>query len=100
MAEPGAALTISPTADGWKLDGELDAHTAPALTEAMAELPDGEVVVDLGGVTFVDSSGLRVLLEATNRARAAGGDLTLASLNPSIQRLIDISGLSDHMHVR
>lgn len=99
MTEAGAELQITTTPDGWKLDGELDAHTAPVLSEAMAELPALETVVDLGGVSFVDSSGLRVLLEATNRARAQGGDLTLRSLAPAVQRLIEISGLGDHMRI-
>jgi anti-anti-sigma factor len=100
MSELGAELHISEMANGWRLDGELDAHTAPALTSAMAQLPEGEVIVDLDGVSFVDSSGLRVLLDATNRARAAGGDLTLRSPKPSIRRLIEISGLGDHMRLR
>ena len=100
MSELGAQLEIVELANGWRLSGELDAHTATALTQAMSELPAGEVIVDLAGVSFVDSSGLRVLLNATNRARGAGGDLVIASPQASIQRLIDISGLRGHIHVR
>jgi anti-anti-sigma factor len=100
MSELGAQLEIVPIVNGWQLSGELDAHTATALTQTMSVLPDGEVIVDLADVSFVDSSGLRVLLDATNRARGAGGDLVIASPQASIRRLIDISGLRDHIHVR
>jgi anti-anti-sigma factor len=100
MSELGAQLEILAIANGWQLSGELDAHTATALTQAMSVLPDGEVTVDLAGVSFVDSSGLRVLLEATNRARNAGGELVLAHPQASIRRLIEISGLRDHIRVQ
>ena len=96
----GAQLEISPTSNGWRLSGELDAHTAPSLASAMAVLPAVRIIVDLANVTFVDSSGLRVLLDATNRARAAGGDMTLSGPQQSIRRLIEISGIRDHIHVQ
>ena len=67
MSELGAELEISTTTNGWRLRGELDAHAAPSLVRAMSALPPGAVIVDLADVSFVDSSGLRVLLEATNR---------------------------------
>ena len=43
---------------GWILTGEIDAHTAPLLAAAMADLPTGVVTVDVAGVSFMDSSGL------------------------------------------
>lgn len=100
MSELGAQLEIVNTANGWQLSGELDAHTANALSQAMSVLPAGEILVDLAAVSFVDSSGLRVLLDATNRARSTGGDLVIASPQASVQRLIEISGLRDHIQVR
>jgi len=100
MAELGAQLKILAIPNGWQLSGELDAHTATSLTEAMSVLPIGEVIVNIAEVSFVDSSGLRVLLDATNRAKAGGGDLVIASPQASIQRLFEISGLGQHIHVR
>lgn len=100
MADLGAQLDIVAIPRGWHLSGELDAHTATALAQAMSVLPVGEVTVDLAGVSFVDSSGLRVLLDATNRANAAGGGLVITSPQASIRRLIEISGLSGHLRVR
>lgn len=100
MADPGAQLDIFQLANGWRLEGELDAHTAPSLMSAMSALPAGEVVVEVRGVSFVDSSGLRVLLEATNRARSSGGEVVIVGPQAPIKRLIEISGLSDHVRVR
>jgi len=99
MSELGAQLDISPTAAGWVLSGEIDAHTAPTLAHAMAELPDGIVTIDVAEVSFMDSSGLRVLLDATMRARNAGGDLVVARPTPAIVRLVEISGLADQLRL-
>jgi anti-sigma B factor antagonist len=95
----GSQLEISALADGWKLNGEVDAHTAPMLATAMAELPTGVVTVDMQEVSFMDSSGLRVLMEATTRAREGGGDLVVARPSQPVSRLIEISGLSDQLRL-
>ena len=73
--------------------GDIDPHTAPTLREEL-EAVDGPVVLDLSGVAFVDSSGLRVLLEANTRRSDSGG---IAIRNPSdvVRRVLDLSGLSD-----
>jgi anti-anti-sigma factor len=49
--------------------------------------------VDVGEVTFVDSTGFGMLLVAQRRARAAGGDLHLTNLQPNVRRVLDVSGL-------
>ncbi|HEY0519255.1 MAG TPA: STAS domain-containing protein [Ilumatobacteraceae bacterium] len=99
MSEPGARLEISETATGWEVRGEIDAHTAPALAGAMAELPAGVATVDVGGVSFMDSSGLRVLIEAATRARSEGGDLVIVNSTPGIARLVEISGLRGQLRL-
>jgi anti-anti-sigma factor len=99
MSELGSQLEIAPTAGGWTLSGEIDAHTAPLLASAMADLPQGDVVVDMAAVSFMDSSGLRVLIEAAARAREAGGDLVIAHSTPGITRLVEISGLSGQLRL-
>ena len=48
---------------GLKIVGELDVATAPRLTEALRDLQEGEVVLDLSELTFLDSCGTRALLE-------------------------------------
>jgi anti-anti-sigma factor len=99
MSELGAQLDISVTNDGWALNGEIDAHTAPTLERALAELPSTVATVDVAGVTFMDSSGLRVLMAATLHARESGGDLIIANPTPGIVRLVEISGLSEHLRL-
>ena len=99
MSEVGSRLEISATATGWGVSGEIDAHTAPTLAAAMTELPSGVVTVDVAGVSFMDSSGLRVLIEAATRAREGGGDLIICNATPGIARLIEISGLAGQLRL-
>lgn len=99
MSDLGARLEISATATGWEVCGEIDAHTAPTLAAAMAELPTGVATVDMAGVSFMDSSGLRVLIEAATRARDGGGDLVIAHPTPGITRLVEISGLAGQLRL-
>ena len=81
------------------MQGEIDAHTAPMLALAMAELPEGVATVDVAGVSFMDSSGLRVLIEAATRARDVGGDLVIMHSTPGIARLVEISGLGGQLRL-
>jgi anti-sigma B factor antagonist len=99
MSEPGARLDVSATPTGWELRGEIDAHTAPTLAAAMKELPTGVVTVDVAGVSFMDSSGLRVLIEAATRARESSGDLVIVHSTPGITRLVEISGLGGQLRL-
>jgi anti-sigma B factor antagonist len=99
MSELGAQLDISPTDTGWILSGEIDAHTAPLLAAAMVDLPSGIATVDVANVSFMDSSGLRVLIEAATRAREGGGDLLIAHPTSGIARLVEISGLAGQLRL-
>jgi anti-anti-sigma factor len=99
MSELGSQLDIAPTDDGWALSGEVDAHTAPTLASALAALPAGTVRIDMAEVSFMDSSGLRVLMEATARARDAGGDLVVVRPSPTVTRLVEISGLGEQLRL-
>lgn len=101
MSEIGTQLSITPVDDGVVLVGEIDAHTAPELERVLGEriATSGSARLEASGVTFMDSSGLRVLIGATNEARGRGGDVILDSPTPVVRRLIEISGLSDHLRV-
>lgn len=100
VSTPDVPLAIAPTADGWALVGDVDAHTSPALAEALAGIGTGENVIDVAEVDFMDSSGLRVLVDASTRARAAGGTLVLLAPNASLRRLIEITGLEGLVTLR
>ena len=63
--------------------GEIDSHSAPRLEETLVSLVEGgatRVVLDLGGVGFIDSSGLRVLI--ATRKRLGGGGVGATGLTP------------------
>ena len=72
--------------------GELDAYTGPALSEALAS--GGDATLDLSGVTFVDSSALRILVLAHQERDQRGARLRLQTPSDAVRRLLDVSGLS------
>src|SRR3990172_2562221 len=77
------------------VDGSVDALTAPELAKAIVdEIAEGRVnlVVDLTGVEFMSSAGLRTLLGAVKESRSQGGDLRIASSNPGVDKVLKMSG--------
>jgi anti-sigma B factor antagonist len=85
-------LEITPTDDGFRLEGELDMATADDLSQILrdASTNGDRVVLDFSGVSFMDSSGLRALLEGAGRPNVNG---PVVILNPSdqVRRVLDIS---------
>ena len=78
------------------LSGEVDIYTAPQFKECMLELLDAGVdrlVVDLSGVTFIDSTALGVLIGGVRRVRTAGGAMALVVTSRSVERVLSITGL-------
>jgi len=77
------------------LAGELDMPSAPALIDAVARIGEEEqmtVVIDLGQLTFMDSSGLRALFNAYQHCRARGHELLIIPGPESVQRLFELTG--------
>jgi anti-sigma B factor antagonist len=58
-----------------------------------------DIRLDMSGVEFIDSSGLGVLVAITEAARAAGGDLVVVAPGRAVVRLLELSGLAEHIHV-
>ena len=80
------------------LAGELDIASAPELQRAMDDLASTHterLVIDLGAVTFMDSSGLRTLLLARQRADDGDHELVLRSGSRQVQRVLELSGAID-----
>ena len=79
-----------------RLAGELDMESAQEVRKTIEELLDkeGRFALDLGDVTFIDSSGLHLLIDAADRLDGAG-PLTLLSVPPRVLRVMEIVGLSD-----
>jgi len=98
MSDPGARLHITESDDLLILVGQIDVHTASDLASRLDPLPDGEtVVLDVDGVEFIDSSGLRVLVDVNQRATDVGRRLVLRNPSPAVRRLLEISGLQGHL---
>lgn len=78
--------------------GEVDVSTAPALRAELMSIPEdtARVVVDLSEVTFLDSTGLGVLIAAMKRLRdnETGGQLHLVVTRPHIQKVLEVTGLN------
>lgn len=81
-------------------EGQIDSHTSTALDDALSTMsPGGTISVDLSAVTFVDSSGLRVLVRAHKRQLGGGGHLTILAPSEPVQRLLDITGLTSELQI-
>src|SRR2546429_996721 len=77
--------------------GRLDMSSAPAFRERVKQLVESgatHLVVDLGGVTFVDSSGLGAVIGGLKVARQAGGDLRIARPNQQVLLVLDLTSLN------
>ena len=83
------------------VSGEIDAHSAPELAGRLHDCTavDVDIVVDLAAVTFMDSSGLRVLIDVHQRTQSAPHGLVLQSPSASVVRLLEVAGLDDHFTV-
>lgn len=80
-----------------EVTGEIDMLTSPQLREALIGLHDRGVtrmVVDLGGVDFLDSTGLGVLVGVLKRFRAHDGALLLAALHPNVHKVFEVTQLA------
>jgi anti-sigma B factor antagonist len=79
--------------------GELDVYSAPALDAAVDQaLEDGarSLVIDLGEVGFIDSSGLRSMIRARKQAGSSPDAVRIRNPQPATVRLLDITGLTEH----
>lgn len=78
------------------LAGNLNAAVATQTRdEILGVIESGRtrLVLDLGDVRFVDSSGLSVLVSTLKSARSVGGDVVLASLKPEVESIIELTRL-------
>jgi len=103
---PEQRLTVDESTSGDQavltLEGELDPHTAPtlqaALERTLAEKPSS-VLLDLTALRFIDSSGLRVLIDAHRTLSEGGSELVVRNPSTTAQRLFEITRLDDHFRI-
>jgi anti-anti-sigma factor len=84
------------------LVGDLDPHTSPMLQDRIDDtLADDATtaVLDVGGVGFADSAGLRVIADTHRRLHEAGGALVVRNPSTALQKLLTVTGLADHVTV-
>ncbi|MFE1024579.1 STAS domain-containing protein [Streptomyces sp. NPDC058818] len=80
-----------------EIAGDLDYDTADKVRAALPGLglrPGQQLVLDLAGLSFCDSSGITVLIAARNHALAAGASITLAAVPDRVSRVFRIVGLA------
>ena len=98
LVGPADLVTSTHTSDGKavvKVRGEVDLVTCDELRRALdsALQISTHAVVDLTDLSFIDSSGLSVLVDAHRKARDAGGVLVVRNPSPMLRRLLDITRL-------
>jgi anti-anti-sigma factor len=98
---PAPQLTIERQQDSQRvllvLHGEIDLASAPqldcALVEAVSTGPS-RIGIDLADVQFIDSTGLRALIQGKERAQATGRSLILRHVRPQAKRLFEVTGVA------
>jgi anti-sigma B factor antagonist len=79
-----------------ELSGELDYHSSPELREKLTELTTKQapkILVNLGGVDYMDSSGIATFVEAFQKSKRYQGRLILAALTPTVRGVFEIAKL-------
>jgi anti-anti-sigma factor len=97
-------LTVSAAREGdgvrVVLAGELDIGSAPEVEQVLRKVEsDGAttLTIDLRGLTFMDSTGLRMLVAADKRAKDEGRSLRIIRGPAPVQRILDLTGLGDKL---
>lgn len=92
------ALEIHREPSGLRVRGEIDAHSAPQLSEAL-HASSGDVALDMSDIEFVDSSGLRVLIECHQLLENRGDTLTIVDPAPAVVRMFELSVVDDYLNI-
>jgi anti-sigma B factor antagonist len=89
-------MALSDSAEILPLEGEIDLHVSPRVERALASIiktRPGHLVVDFSGVTFIDSSGLAVLIRAMQNVKQYGGKLTLSGVTANVRPIFEMARL-------
>ena len=86
----------------YAVSGELDAYTAPDLRDTLERaLEEGIswLIMDLTDLTYLDSTGLGILVGTARKSRQADGDLAVVCVKPGLLRIFSISGTKEILNV-
>lgn len=80
-----------------KVTGDIDGNTAPAAQQQILPLvePDCKLVLDMSGVQYMSSAGLRMLLMVYRRVPAVNGKIVLIGLSEDIEEVMSVTGFLD-----
>ena len=95
-ASPSGPPARRDRSDVLPLKGEIDLHVSPSVTaslNAMIEKKPRRLVVDLSGVTYIDSAGLAALIQGMQKVEGYGGKFLLAGLQETVRSIFEISRL-------
>jgi anti-anti-sigma factor len=90
------STTVEETTARVTITGELDVDSAPQVADELTALADREVtavVVDVAGLIFVDSTGLRAILAGRETLQRVGATLVLHGATGVVERVLDMTGL-------
>ena len=79
------------------LGGRMDAYSSNDVERQLNSLIEAnqvKIILDLAGLEYISSSGLRVLLAALKKSRKASGDIRLAAMRPYVKEVFDIAGFT------
>ena len=98
MESVSLSLSTRATDDGHLVvvSGEVDMSCAARLAECLVQFANGNVIVDLSAVDFIDSSGLAALVAAHKRITQRGDQLVVHGMSSMALRVMEITGL-DHV---
>lgn len=85
-----------------KLTGRIDSHSVHKLRQQLAltaEHQGAHIILDLGGVDFIDSSGLAAIVHGMKQCRANGGDLRLCRLHQSVRMVLELTRLDKALDI-
>jgi len=108
VGEPRLHVDVDPASERtgpWptlRVAGEVDIQTSPALQAHVTRMLDEghtSIIVDLAEVSFLDSTGLSVLIAGLKRCLGSGGDLRVASPQANVRRVFEVTGLADVFHL-
>jgi anti-sigma B factor antagonist len=90
------AIAVSERPNVLPLDGEIDLHVSPRVAISIAQIvkkkPD-KLVIDLSRVTYIDSSGLAVLIEGMQNVEEYGGTFAIAGMQETVRSIFEIARL-------
>ena len=80
-----------------EISGELDLASAEEFLSAVGDAAETATALlfDLGGVTFMDSTGLGALIKVRNQVIDRGGELRLTATSAAVERVLDLTGMSE-----